>query len=70
MTKKITFYVETEKRGLFGTKRVKEKRTIKIDDKKYKELKKRQKAENARADAIEATLETQLFREKTGWKWF
>ena len=41
--KKIKVQVETEKKGLFGTKMVIETKTIKVDNKTYKEMKKKEK---------------------------
>ena len=41
--KKIKVQVETEKKGLFGTKKVTETKTVKVDNKTYKELKKKEK---------------------------
>ena len=41
--KKIKVQVETEKKGLFGTKKVIETKTIKVDNKTYKEMKKKEK---------------------------
>lgn len=41
--KKIKVQVETEKKGLFGTKKVIETKTIQVDNKTYKEMKKKEK---------------------------
>lgn len=41
--KTIKIKVETEKKGLFGTKKVIETRTIKVDNRTYKEMMKRDK---------------------------
>ena len=40
MKHKIQVIVKTEKKGLFGKKVVKEKRTIEVDDKTYRKMKK------------------------------
>ena len=40
--KKIKVKVETEKPGLFGSKKVTEYRTVKVDDKTYRRLMKEQ----------------------------
>ena len=40
--RKIKVMVETEKPGLFGKKKVKEYRTVKVDDKTYRRLMKEQ----------------------------
>ena len=40
--KKIRVKVETEKTGLFGKKKVTEYRTVKVDDKTYRRLMKKQ----------------------------
>lgn len=41
--KKVKVQVETEKKGLFGTKKVIETKTIKVDNKTYKAMKKKEK---------------------------
>lgn len=44
MKRRITVTVEVEKKGLFGIKRkVPEKRTIEVDEKTYRKLKKKTK---------------------------
>lgn len=41
--KKVKIQVETEKKGLFGTKKALETKTIQVDNKTYKEMKKKEK---------------------------
>ena len=41
--RKVKVQVETEKKGLFGTKKVIETKTVKVDNKTYKEMKKKEK---------------------------
>lgn len=43
MKHKVQVMVETEKRGLFGKKKVLEKRTIEVDGKTYKRMQKEQR---------------------------
>lgn len=51
--KKVKVQVETEKKGLFGTKKVVETKTIKVDDKTYKKM---QKEKNNRPFSIEEMM--------------
>ena len=41
MKHKITVMVETEKQGIFGKKKVKEKKKVWVDEKTYRELKRK-----------------------------
>ena len=41
MKHKVKVWVETEKNGLFGKKKVKEQKTVWVDDKTYREMKKK-----------------------------
>ena len=43
MKHKVKVTVETEKQGLFGKKKVLEKRVVEVDDKTYRKMKKEQK---------------------------
>ena len=43
MKHKVKVMVETEKRGLFGKKKVLEERTIEVDSKTYKKMQKEKK---------------------------
>ena len=40
MKHKVRVQVETEKKGLFGTRKVKEFKTIEVDDKTWRKMKK------------------------------
>ncbi len=43
MKHKVTMLVETEKRGLFGKKKVLEKRVVQVDGKTYRRMKREEK---------------------------
>ena len=51
--KKVKVQVETEKKGLFGTKKVIETKTIKVDNKTYKKM---QKEKNIQPYSIEEMI--------------
>ena len=50
--KKIRVKVETEKQGLFGKKKVTEYRTVKVDDKTYRRLMKKQEEDPLSFDEL------------------
>ena len=50
--KKIRVKVETEKQGLFGKKKVTEYRTVKVDDKTYRRLMKKQEEDPLSVDEL------------------
>ena len=45
MKHKVTVTVVTEKKGLFGTKKVREQKTIWVDGKTYREMQRQKKKE-------------------------
>ena len=47
MSHKVKVWVDVEKKGLFGPKIVKEKRTIVVDDATYKQMKKEAKRQQS-----------------------
>ena len=51
--KKVKVQVETEKKGFFGTKKVIETKTIKVDNKTYKKM---QKEKNSQPYSIEEMI--------------
>ena len=50
--KKVRVKVETEKQGLFGKKKVTEYRTIKVDDRTYRRLLKKQEEDPLSFDEL------------------
>ena len=50
--KKIRVKVETEKQGLFGKKKVTEYRTVKVDDRTYRRLMKKQEEDPLSFDEL------------------
>ena len=46
MKHKVKVWVETEKDGFFGKKKVKEEKTVWVDDRTYKEMRKKQREDD------------------------
>lgn len=61
MKHKVKVMVETEKKGLFGTKKVMEEKTIEVDGKTYRRMKK--EYENRSYSVDEMIFYDELFEE-------